>query len=472
MQLKPNTDSAVAKPNVLNFSERLSAWATQPDLGVDEYIREQARFTLVDTLSCMVLGATERQAIAASDAMLFGLKEGSVPPIGGGEKLSITGAALVNGARAAALDFDDYELSGSSHASAPVLSALLSLAHKVPMTIDQISDAWIVGYETIIWMGKALGYGHYDIGWHSTSTLGPIGTAAAVSKALGLTARQMSNAMALAASSSSGLLTQIGYDAKALHTGLAAEAGLRAALLGRADATGNCNLWDSEFGFTKVYGTPESIGFREMMKTMQLGQAVRQYPVIRKLWPSCAYTQRPIHGAIELSRQIQRPSDIASVTIRMPSPFHRVAGFGVPRNDAEARFSVRYCIAVGLLEGRVTPADFGPEGFNDPRRRELAASIELDLYDLPKGDTGDIGPTTPERITIGLKSGRVISQEMTFVPGGSSMPMTEADLMQKVVACGCSVELAQAYLSADGTTPLLDTGLLEQVAPSLGATPR
>lgn len=89
------------------------------DLGVDEYIREQARFTLVDTLSCMVLGATERQAIAASDAMLFGLKEGSVPPIGGGEKLSITGAALVNGARAAALDFDDYELSGSSHASAP-----------------------------------------------------------------------------------------------------------------------------------------------------------------------------------------------------------------------------------------------------------------------------------------------------------------------------------------------------------------
>ncbi|NOD77762.1 MmgE/PrpD family protein [Ruegeria sp. HKCCD4332] len=469
MQSKLDAEQTVAKPNVLNFSERLAEWATQSDLGVDAEVREQARFTLIDTLSCMVLGATERQATAASDAMLFGLRQGSVPPVGGGEMLSITGAALANGARAAALDFDDYELSGSSHASAPVLSALLSLAHKVPMTIDEMNDAWIVGYETIIWMGKALGYGHYDIGWHSTSTLGPIGTAAAVSKALGLSARQMFNAMALAVSSSSGLLTQIGYDAKALHTGLAAEAGLRAALLGRADATGNCNLWDSEFGFTKVYGTPESIGFREMMKTMELGQAVQQYPVIRKLWPSCAYTQRPIYGAIELSQQIKHPSDIASVKIRMPAPFHRVAGFGVPDNDAEARFSVRYCIAVGLLEGRVVPGDFEPDGFNDPQRRELTASIELDLYDLPKGDTGDIGPTTPETITVELKDGQVISHEMTFVPGGASMPMTKADLMQKVRACGCSVELAQAYLAAHGDTPLLDTGLLGQVSPPMMA---
>lgn len=457
------------KPNVLNFSERLAEWATQADLGVDATVREQARFTLIDTLSCMVLGATERQAVAASDAMLFGLKQGSVLPVGGGDMLSITGAALANGARAAALDFDDYEMSGSSHASAPVLSALFSLAHKVPMTIDEISDAWIVGYETIIWMGKALGYGHYDIGWHSTSTLGPVGTAAAVSKALGLSSRQMSNAMALAASSSSGLLTQIGYDAKALHTGLAAESGLHAALLGRADATGNCNLWDSEFGFTKVYGTPESIGFREMMKTMELGKAVNQFPVVRKLWPSCAYTQRAIHGAIQLSAQIPNIRDVASIKIRMPAPFHRVAGFGVPNNDAEARFSVRYCIATALLEGQVTPEDFGPQGFNHPRRRALTEFIELDLYDLTKGDSGDIGPTTPEKITITLKTGDTIDHEMKFVPGGACMPMTQDELMQKVHACGCSVELAQAYLVATGDTPLLDTGLLAQSSPLMTA---
>lgn len=464
-------NNTMAKPNVLNFSERLSEWATQDDLGVDQHVKEQARFTLIDTLSCMVLGASERQAVAASEAMLFGLRQGSVPPVGGGEMLSITGAALSNGARAAALDFDDYELSGSSHASAPVLSALLSLAHKVPLTIDQMSDAWIVGYETIIWMGKALGYGHYDIGWHSTSTLGPIGTAAAVSKAMGLSSRQMSNAMALAASSSSGLLTQIGYDAKALHTGLAAEAGLRAALLGRADATGNCNLWDSEFGFTKVYGTPESIGFREMMKTMELGQAVNQYPVVRKLWPSCAYTQRAIHGAIALSDQIDNTDDLDSITIRMAAPFHRVAGFGVPNNDAEARFSVRYCIAVGLTEGKVLPEDFGLQGFNNPDRRALTETIKLDLYDLPKGDTGDIGPTTPERITIEFKDGRVIEQEMTFVPGGHAMPMSEADLMQKVSACGCSVDTAQAYLTAPGDLPFMDSRLLDQISPAMKGKP-
>ena len=56
---------------------------------------------------------------------------------------------------------------------------------------------------------------------------------------------------------------------------------------------------------------------------------------------------------------------------------------------------------------------------------------------------------------------------MTFVPGGSALPMTEADLMQKVEACGCSVDLAQSYLSIDGDVPFIETGLLDQVSPEL-----
>ena len=53
-----------------------------------------------------------------------------------------------------------------------------------------------VGYEVVIWMGMALGYGHYDIGWRSTSTLGPIGTGGACARALGLSDAQIANTMA------------------------------------------------------------------------------------------------------------------------------------------------------------------------------------------------------------------------------------------------------------------------------------
>ena len=64
---------------------------------------------------------------------------------------------MLNAMRAHAIDFDDYEFPGSSHPSAAICGALCSLAQALPLSINQVCDAWIVGYEAITWMGKALG---------------------------------------------------------------------------------------------------------------------------------------------------------------------------------------------------------------------------------------------------------------------------------------------------------------------------
>ncbi|MBK0399031.1 MmgE/PrpD family protein [Limibaculum sp. M0105] len=196
---------------------------------------------------------------------------------------------------------------------------------------------------------------------------------------------------------------------------------------------------------------------------MELGQAVNRYPVVRKLWPSCAYTHRTIHGAEMLHRGIGEGAEIRSIKVRMPEPFHRVAGFVVPNNDAEARFSVSYCAVVGLLTGHVAPDDFREHRFSDPVRRKMTAAVELDLYALPKGDSGDIGPSTPEVITVTLEDGRVLTRETLHVPGGVGSPMTRAQLLQKVADCRCSVAVAEAFLNADGATPVSETGILDQV---------
>jgi len=452
------------KPFTQTFSERFAEWAAQPNLRSTDEDLAQARFALVDTLACMVVGTREQQPVAALEAMLFGQHGDGVMPVGGGQKVPVTSAALVNGARAHAIDFDDYELSGSSHASAPICSALFALAGVVPMTVDQICEAWIVGYEVVIWMGMALGYRHYDIGWHSTSTLGPVAAAAAVSRALNLTADQMSNAMALAASSSSGLKMQFGTDAKALHAGLAAQAGLQAALLARAGATANKRLWHGKYGFASLYGGEDAAGFDQATCQMQPGQALERFPVIRKLWPSCAYTHRPIAGAERLHKRLQPGDQIASIKVRMPKPFHRVAGFFVPTNEAEARFSVSYCVVVGLLSGHVTPEDFREHRFTDATRVRMTEEVVLDLYDLPKGDAGDIGPSTPERIVVTLTDGQVLEEVIEHVPGGVSLPMTRDQLLRKVEDCGCSPQLATDFLAVDGSVLLADTGILAQVA--------
>ncbi|MAO91864.1 MAG: 2-methylcitrate dehydratase [Rhodospirillaceae bacterium] len=443
-----------------SFSDTVADWASQPVLTTTPEAYEAARISLIDTLACMIVGAREQQPTAAREALLFGQEHGPVLAIGGNEKLSLLGATFLNGVRAHAIDFDDYEFPASTHPSAALFAALFSLAQVLPLSLNQICNAWIVGYETIVWMGRALGFGHYDKGWHASATLDPIGTAAAASRALGLTQQQMSNAMALATSSSSGLKRQFGSDTKAFHIGLAAENGLRAALLAQADATANTQIWDAPQGFMDLYGAAGSVPFAEMMQTMALGHAVRIFPVARKLWPSCSYTHRAILGAERLHRDVPNDDPIIGIQVRLPEPFYRVACFDVPQNEAEARFSVSYCTVVGLLTGHVTPEDFHPHRFNQPDRQRLAQLVEIDAYDLPPGDPGEFGPTTVETITVTLRSGRTLQTETCDVPA-VTLPITREELGRKVTDCGASCDLVDTCLALDGETILSETGLLD-----------
>ena len=84
-------------------------------------------------------------------------------------------------------------------------------------------------------LGLALGSRHYEQGFHNTATLGALGAAAAASYLLKLDAGAIENALGLAATQSAGLRLQFGSEAKPLHAGLAARAGLFAAELAAAD---------------------------------------------------------------------------------------------------------------------------------------------------------------------------------------------------------------------------------------------
>ena len=121
----------------------------------------------------MIVGVKERQSTILVQALDASGDEGTILPMGGGQHRSLYGAALINGARAHAIDFDDYEIPGSTHVSAPLFSALLALVQRRHLSIGEVCDAWVVGYEAIVRVGMALGYGHYEKGWHATSTLGP-----------------------------------------------------------------------------------------------------------------------------------------------------------------------------------------------------------------------------------------------------------------------------------------------------------
>jgi len=449
-------------PGVAGFSDTFAKWACQPNLNLDDNDGTEARLAFLDTVACMVIGASEHQSIAAMAAMERGQAFGKVKPVGGGVGLSLFAASFVNGVRAHAIDYDDFEFSGSTHPSAAIFGALCSLAQLNSLTIHQICDAWIVGYEALIWLGQAFGYSHYEKGWHSSATLGPIGVAAAVSKALDLTTLQMSYAMSLAASYSAGLKAQFGTDTKAIHLGNAAEAGLRAAFLAMENVTSNREVWDVSKGYFDLFGTTQSSGFDFTTQKMELGQAVKKFPVARKIWPSCAYTHRAIFGAQCLRSKFTSTDEIAGICVKLPKPFHDVAHFGVPTTISEARFSVQYCVAAGLMSEKVTCRDFDDQIIREEKRQQLTDLVEIETYDLPAGDSGEFSLNTVEKITITLGTGQIHEIDVIDVPGDSNNPMTDSQIIQKSVECGICRSTAEAFLAVDGNTSVLQTGLLDQ----------
>jgi hypothetical protein len=70
-------------------------------------------------------------------------------------------------------------------------------------------------------VGWGVGYGHYVVGWHGTSTVGSIGTAVGAASLLGLGTEGMVRALSIAVSLASGVKGQFGTPATPLHAGFA-----------------------------------------------------------------------------------------------------------------------------------------------------------------------------------------------------------------------------------------------------------
>ena len=106
--------------------------------------------------------------------------------IGRAERIDALSAAFLNAAAANVHDFCDTHLRTVIHPTAPVAPALLALAELRKVSGPELLLAFILGNEVQARIGLAISPGHYDKGWHITSTCGVFGAAAGAGKLLGL----------------------------------------------------------------------------------------------------------------------------------------------------------------------------------------------------------------------------------------------------------------------------------------------
>ena len=417
------------------FSQRMAEWAYTSG-PTHLQAQKEAICSFVDTAACVLGGRSspQVQGVLASHGAF-------------GEPHSAYTRAMALGVAAHALDFDDYDLIASTHPSAVIIPALVALCEKRPEAAETLTEAYVVGYETIVALGSLLGYGHYEAGWHATATIGAVGVAAACAKALGLEGERFCHAVAFSASMASGLQANFGTHAKAIHAGLTARNGLQAAAFAASGLVANPGVFDQELGFVSVFAGDRGPQTHRV-SILEDRPALVTSPPARKPWPSCAYTHRLIKAALTLAPTVGDDfTHLDRITIRIPQPYFRISSFRRPQDESQARFSVTYCVAAALMKGAITFESFEPATLAQPDIVELEARIQVAAYE-PAEDPGDLNPAYPDSLEIRLADHRILTSAISVIPGGRDDPLTDDHLIRKYESCGGEREKAKTALTS------------------------
>src|SRR6266545_1450789 len=311
--------------------------------GVPEKVRHEAARSFLNWTGCAVGGSRHETVENALKALkpFSGPAEATV--LGRTDRVDIMQAALMNGITSHTFDFDDTHLKTVIHPSGPVASAILALAERQAVSGEGFLHAFILGVEVECRIGSSVYPEHYDVGWHITGTAGVFGAAAAAGKLLGLNEQQMTWALGIAATQSSGLREMFGTMAKPFHPGNAARNGLLAALLAQQNFTSSNQGIEAKRGYAHVLST----AFKPDEITARLGET----------WEIALNTYKPyacgivIHPIIDACVQLRNeyglePDDVVAVDAQVHRLVLELTGKKTPQVGLESKFSVYHSAAV------------------------------------------------------------------------------------------------------------------------------
>lgn len=432
------------------------AVATAPD-AIPLRVRRRAARHLLDTLGCglAAVGTAEGDHATALAVMQGGREVASL--IGSPVRVPAAPAALANGTRCHALDFDDTHEGGICHASTVVAPAALAVGEARGQSDADILDAYVLGTEVALRIAVASADGLYARGFHPTPICGAFGAAAGAARLLGLEARRATHALGIVGSFAAGLFEYLsdGTQTKPLHAGWAAQAGVQAAQLAAAGATGPATVIEGRFGLlaSHVGATDATDGLLE-----GLGDVWELESASLKPFPACHFVHSSTWAATSLATEHGlEPSDLAEIFVRVPREGARLvleplAAKHAPSTPYDAKFSLPFTVAHHLVHGELGVSSFTAESIRDPDVLAVARRVRGEvLVDPPSRFAGGTRLVTTE--------GETLDTLVAHAPGSPANPLDDNWLIAKLRA---NAELA---LDAEAASDL--TGLL----PALDDTP-
>ena len=394
----------------------------------------QAKMCFVDAIGVTLAGRVENAtrillrtpgvATAPGRSLIFGTDI----------RTSALEAALVNGTASHALDYDDFSGIMGGHHTVPLMAPLVALAEEHAFSGAKVLLAYVAGVEVEIRLARALGFHHYDKGWHPTSTIGTFGAAAAVAHLLGLDLTQTTVALSIAASMAAGIKANFGTMVKPLHAGQCARNGLLAALLAQRGYDANPFALEHPQGFLNVFNGPGSFDVGKLFEDWASPLEIEGASIALKQFPCCGSTHPAITMMLRLVREEKiTADDVERIEILPHSRRLRHTNTPYPQSSLEAKFSVQYVTARALLSGAVRLRDFEGSAYSEPEIRRLLEITEARPH---PGMADDAPQQWGAEVIVWLNNGRMLSRRVDQLVGrGGDLPMTRDEMWDKFEDC-------------------------------------
>ncbi len=402
--------------------EQLAAFVVQTKYeDISGEARQQLKIRILDALGC-AFGALEGPPIKMLQVQLedFGGKP-LVSLIGGG-KTAPDRTAFYNSALVRYLDYNDsYIAKHETCHPSDNLGAILAASEYARRNGKEFLTALGLAYQIQCRLSdvapvRAKGFDH--------TTQGAYAVAAGVAKALGLDQQRAANAVAISGTAFNALrVTRTGSlsNWKGLAYPNTAFGATHAAFLAMRGVTGPLEVFEGNKGLMDAI-----TGCFELDWSQENLEAVRHTSV--KKYNAEFHSQSALEGILELRAQhYVRPEEIESIRIDIFDVAYHIIGGGEEgdkqrvRTKEEADHSLPYMVAVALLDGDVSPAQYVPERIVSEDVQTLLQKVSIQ----PKEAFSKRFPAEmPCRIQITLKDGRTLDVEKQDYEGFCARPMS------------------------------------------------
>ena len=418
-----------------SYSEQLADWVLGvrfADLPAD--VVEATKYRVLDVIGLALagLGTPFGESLKRASAAMN--PPGPSRLLGVGQRVGVAPAAFTNGALSQALEFDDTHNESIVHMSSPSVAAALALAEYSPISGKELIASVAIGNELACRIGSVAPGQFHRRGFHPTGLFSPFGIGYMAGRLLGSNREQLVNAAGIVGSFAAGILEcwVDGTQSKFLHPGWAAQSGITAAFLGRADSTGPRAVFEGRFGLFASHLQDASATRTFERISAELGTRWDSRQASFKPYP----VAHVIHPYIDLLLRLREqhridPRNVREIVVPVavfivPIVCEPVAEKRRPNTDSHGRVSMQYTLAEALHFGKLGKDAYQPESLRNPEILRLADRVS---YQVEPSFPG------PERfkgaIRVVMNDGTTFEAVEEHNRGSAANPMTRDALLGK-----------------------------------------